>query len=61
MAEQWAPQGFVHMKQDSTVWIWDVVGDNLLTVKVPKEVSWKRRLITKLILGSKWTKVKKRS
>jgi hypothetical protein len=60
MAEQWAHQGYVHMRPDPTVWEWDVVGDKLMTVKVPREVSWKRRFITKIILGSTWTRVKKK-
>ncbi len=44
--------------KDNTVWIWDVVGDNLIIVKIPREVSWFRRFKTKMIMGSKWKRVK---
>ena len=53
----WDPDWGVVKKPDPTIWIWDVVGDNLIVVKLPKEVSWFKRIRTKLFLGSKWKKV----
>ena len=62
MEQYWDPVwgAVARPPKDNTVWIWDVVGDNLIIVKIPREVSWFRRFKTKMILGSKWTRIKKR-
>jgi hypothetical protein len=57
MENPWDPS-WTQSVRNNTVWEWDVVGDNLLVVHIPKEVSWFRRLKTKLLLGSKWKRKK---
>ena len=43
---------------DKFIWEWDVVGGGLLVVRIPKEVSWFKRIRTKAILGSKWKRLR---
>lgn len=40
-------------------WRWDVFGNGMLTVDMPREVSLGRRIITRIFLGSKWTDLRK--
>ena len=63
MSEQyWDPTfGAVTKIKDNTVWIWDFLGDNSLIIKIPYEVSFGKRFRTKILLGSKWKRVKKSS
>jgi hypothetical protein len=35
-------------------WRWDVFGDGITLVTMSRERSWFYRLITKLLLGSRW-------
>jgi len=64
MSEQYWDERFSVMakpKEIVFIWEWDVVGDGLLVVRIPKNVSWFRRLRTKIMLGSSWKRLKKLS
>jgi hypothetical protein len=54
---EWDPVWGAIKKPDPTIWIWDVVGGGLIVVKLPREVSWFKRIRTKIFLGSTWKKV----
>lgn len=41
-------------------WEWDVFGGSLLMVQIDFEVPLWRRILTKILLGSKWKKQKER-
>ena len=51
-----------------TVWYWFVFGERmvdgrsvrLLTVNIPWEVPWWQRVLTRLLLGSSWTRKRPR-
>jgi hypothetical protein len=53
----WDPVWGAIKKPDPTIWIWDVFGDGLMVANLHKEVSWFKRIRTRIILGSKWKKV----
>lgn len=42
-------------------WRWNFCGDSgpnfLMIIETPMDVSWWRRFITRLVLGSKWTRL----
>ena len=39
------------------LWRWDVFGGGLLVVELPINPPWWRILLTKIFLGSEWTKL----
>lgn len=41
-------------------WDWDVFGQGLLLVRLTFEVPWWRIILTKIFLGSVWTRIKER-
>ena len=60
MSEQYWDERFGMIAKPKPIvflWEWDVVGGRLLVINIPNEVSWFRRLKTKLILGSKWKRL----
>ncbi len=38
------------------VWSFDILGDRSLVIHTPTPISWRVRFLTRLLLGSVWTK-----
>ena len=41
------------------VWELDLFGGREIRFPIITDVSWRKRVVTKLLLGSKWTRIKK--
>lgn len=37
-------------------WHWDFLGNEAFIIHMTKEVSWRKRLFTKIFFGSKWSR-----
>ena len=48
---------FVNLNLPKMIWQWDVFGKNLMTVHLHFEVPLWRRLLTRVFLGSVWTRL----
>jgi hypothetical protein len=59
------PQSYTTCKQELKlnlvwpVWKMDLFGKGELVVHINTDVPWSRRVVSKLLLGTKWTKIKK--
>lgn len=58
LVSPYAPNLLAPSSFPSPKWEWVVFGDrNLIAVSLVHDVSWWRRTLTKIVLGSKWRKL----
>jgi hypothetical protein len=56
MSNPWDPV-WMQRPPPKPKWEWDVVGQGLFVCKLTQDVSWFRRLRTRIFLGSRWKRL----
>jgi len=57
MANPWDPV-WAQKAPPKPLWRWDVWGDNSMVINIPHNISFIKRIKSKLFLGSRWTPYK---